>query len=110
VARRRCQAPLLDAAWGTGTLTGDLTEEGVKAAGRSPAEVVAYAREGQGKLLAALGALTEAGFDAHVRVHWGETMPARHVFATLMEHDLYHAGELNVLRSVLRGVDRWPGQ
>ena len=39
--------------------------------------------------------------------NWGELKETRWIIATLIEHDLYHAGEINHIRSLRRQQDRW---
>ncbi len=40
--------------------------------------------------------------------NWGEPAETRWIISEIIEHDLYHAGEINHLRAVLQGDDRWP--
>jgi uncharacterized damage-inducible protein DinB len=40
--------------------------------------------------------------------NWGERLPTRVIIRIMIAHDLYHAGEINHLRALLRGTDRWP--
>jgi uncharacterized damage-inducible protein DinB len=39
--------------------------------------------------------------------NWGERRPTRWLIAATITHDAYHAGEINHLRSLLGGDDRW---
>ena len=39
--------------------------------------------------------------------NWGEHRPTRWIVASMITHDAYHAGEINHLRSLLSGDDRW---
>ena len=41
------------------------------------------------------------------RTNWGELKETRWIVKALIEHDLYHAGEINHLRSLRRADDRW---
>jgi uncharacterized damage-inducible protein DinB len=41
------------------------------------------------------------------RANWGEERPTRWLIAAMITHDAYHAGEINHLRSLLGGDDRW---
>ena len=43
------------------------------------------------------------------RAHWGREAETRWLIAAVIEHNLYHAGEINHLRALLAGDDRWPG-
>ncbi len=39
--------------------------------------------------------------------NWGERLPTRVIIRILIAHDFYHAGEINHLRALLNGTDRW---
>jgi uncharacterized damage-inducible protein DinB len=39
--------------------------------------------------------------------NWGEQRPTRWIIAALVTHDAYHAGEINHIRSLRSGDDRW---
>jgi uncharacterized damage-inducible protein DinB len=39
--------------------------------------------------------------------NWGERRPTRWIVAAMITHDAYHAGEINHLRSLQGGDDRW---
>ena len=39
--------------------------------------------------------------------NWGQRRPTRWILAAMITHDAYHAGEINHLRSLLGGDDRW---
>jgi hypothetical protein len=42
------------------------------------------------------------------RTNWGELRETRWVIVvTMIQHDLYHAGEINHLRSPHQGKDQW---
>ena len=59
------------------------------------------------------------GFIEHVRAlgdddltvlrptNWGEMRETRWLLSTLLQHDVYHAGEVNHLRSILAANDGW---
>lgn len=42
--------------------------------------------------------------------NWGEQKKTRWLLSTVMQHDVYHAGEVNRMRSALAGEDRWQWQ
>jgi hypothetical protein len=39
--------------------------------------------------------------------NWGEQKETRWIITAMIQHDLYHAGEINHLRSLHRQTDRW---
>jgi hypothetical protein len=39
--------------------------------------------------------------------NWGEQRETRWIVSVMLQHDLYHAGEINHIRSLLSGDDRW---
>jgi len=51
--------------------------------------------------------LSDADLDVHRRANWGELKPTRLLISTILQHDTYHAGEINHLRSPLAQDDRW---
>jgi len=40
--------------------------------------------------------------------NWGERLPTRDIIRIMIAHDFYHAGEINHLRALIQGTDRWP--
>ena len=40
--------------------------------------------------------------------NWGARLPTRVLIRIMIAHDLYHAGEINHIRVLLQGNDRWP--
>jgi uncharacterized damage-inducible protein DinB len=51
--------------------------------------------------------LSEADLAVPRRANWGELKPTRWLISTILQHDTYHAGEINHIRSLLAGKDRW---
>jgi hypothetical protein len=41
------------------------------------------------------------------RTNWGEEWRTRSIIGAMITHDAYHAGEINHIRSLLDGDDRW---
>ena len=39
--------------------------------------------------------------------NWGEMRPTRWIVAAMIGHDFYHAGEINHVRALFSGEDRW---
>jgi len=65
--------------------------------------------EGQRLLRDSIAALTDADLPEPQRTHWGELMETRRIIAVMIEHDLYHAGEINHIRALSQSDDTWPG-
>ena len=67
-----------------------------------------WLREGHAYLTACIRELdSDAELDAPRRAHWGELVPTYFLVTTMLEHDVYHAGEINHLRALLQDDDRW---
>ena len=98
-----------DHAFGSKTLTGDITGEGVRNPRRTVSDVLDYARTWHAKWMESVSALTDADLESPTTAHWGQVLSMRRVIAAMIEHDLYHAGEINHLRAQLDGTDRSPG-
>ncbi|HLO36751.1 MAG TPA: DinB family protein [Candidatus Deferrimicrobium sp.] len=49
----------------------------------------------------------DAELAAPRHANWGELRPTRWLIAAMITHDAYHAGEVNHLRSLMGGDDRW---
>ncbi|HEY7973752.1 MAG TPA: DinB family protein [Ktedonobacterales bacterium] len=98
-----------DQAFGGGTLTWDDPRlDGDQATGDIPS-AIAWLRLGHQRLRAGIAALTD---DAELarprRTNWGELRETRWVIAvTMIQHDVYHAGEINHLRSLHQQADQW---
>ena len=67
-----------------------------------------YLREGHEYLT---GLIRELGDDSELdalrKAHWGGLVPTRHIIVTMIEHDVYHAGEVNRTRALLQDDDGW---
>jgi uncharacterized damage-inducible protein DinB len=100
-----------DYAFGSASLRGDQPPL-VPAAGarsRPREELLAWLTEGQRRWLASVRALRDdAELDRERLTNWGERLPTRDIIRMMIAHDFYHAGEINHLRALLQGTDRWP--
>lgn len=77
----------------------------------SPAGIdglLARLADAQRRLRASVAALAD---DAELlrprRTNWGALKETRWIVKALIEHDLYHAGEINHMRSLRQADDRW---
>src|SRR5262245_55960767 len=74
----------------------------------SPADVTAWLEAVHERLAGHVAALVDdAELDRPRPTNWGEDRPTRWIVAAMITHDAYHAGEINHLRSLLDGDDRW---
>lgn len=70
---------------------------------------IEWLRRGHEALVSSVGALAD---DEELlklrRANWGMEYQTRWLINVMIQHDLYHAGEINHLRALLQGDDRWP--
>ncbi len=102
-----CKLMYHDYAFGTSSLWWDQPDVTGEVRTRTSAEAIEWLREGQGLLRRSLESLDDSELTRPRPTNWGELRETRWIFATMIEHDLYHAGEINHLRSLLQGTDRW---
>jgi uncharacterized damage-inducible protein DinB len=97
-------------AFGNASLRGDqppLIPEG-GARSRPHDELLTWLKEGHYKWLSSVRSLpNDAELEYERLTHWGERLPTRAIIRIMISHDYYHAGEINHLRSLLQGNDRW---
>jgi len=106
-----CKWMYEDYAFGSASLRGDqppLVPAG-GARSRPRDELLVWLTDGHRRWLASVRALPDdAELDRDRLTNWGERLPARVLIRIMIAHDLYHAGEINHLRALLHGTDRWP--
>lgn len=74
----------------------------------SPYEAVEWLREAHRRLRARLEAMADDAELTRPRMaNWGREYETRWLLQVMVEHDLYHAGEINHIRALLAGRDRW---
>lgn len=75
---------------------------------REMAPMLAWLDEGHRALKAALAGLeddTELGVER--LAPWRRPLRTEHLLSTVINHDLYHAGEVNRQRALIRGAEGW---
>lgn len=106
-----CKWMYEDYAFGTASMRGDqppLVPAG-DVRSRPPDELLTWLKEGHRRWLASVQALNnDTELDKERLANWGELLPTRIIIRIMIAHDLYHAGEINHLRALLNGTDRWP--
>jgi hypothetical protein len=105
-----CKWMYEDYAFGSGILAGDrpplVPSGGARA--RPRAELLTWMDEGHRRWLASIRALPDdAELDRLRLANWGDRLPTRTLIQILIAHDFYHAGEINHLRALVQGTDRW---
>jgi hypothetical protein len=74
----------------------------------TPAEIIAWLKRGHTLLR---GHVAELVDDAELlcprRANWGTEYETRWLINAMVQHDLYHGGEINHLRALLQRTDRW---
>jgi len=98
-------------AFGSASLHGDqpplVPAQGARS--RPYDQLLAWLTDGHRRWLASVRALpNDSELDRDRLTNWGERLPTRAIIRIMIAHDLYHAGEINHLRALLRGTDRWP--
>ena len=72
------------------------------------AELLAWLEEAQGRLRSSVDALADDAELPRLRkTNWGEMKETRWIIKSMIEHDLYHAGEINRMRALRQENDRW---
>lgn len=98
-----------DQAFGEGTLTWDDPHVDGDEATVDVAAAIPWLRTAHERLRGGIAALAD---DAELarprRANWGELKETRWlIVVTMIQHDLYHAGEINHLRALHQGNDQW---
>ena len=76
----------------------------------SPASLdgaIEWLRDAHRRFRGSISELDDGDLSSPRRTHWGELMETRWIISQLMEHDLYHAGEINHIRELRQSNDRW---
>jgi hypothetical protein len=105
-----CKWMYEDYAFGAATLRGDrppmIPADGGRYRPRE--ELLAWLKEGHQRWLASVKALADdSELERERLTNWGEWLPTRTIIRIMIAHDLYHAGEINHLRSIQQGTDKW---
>jgi uncharacterized damage-inducible protein DinB len=103
-----CKIMYDDYAFGGATLQFATPEVEPFAEGGTAEAMTAWLEQAHGVLAGHVAKLADdAELDRPRLTNWGEMRPTRWIVAAMITHDAYHAGEINHLRSLLDGDDRW---
>lgn len=100
-----------DYAFGAASLRGDQPPliPADAASSRPHTELMEWLIAGHHKWLASVRSLPDDSELDHDRLtNWGDRLPTRILIRIMIGHDFYHAGEINHIRALLQGTDRWP--
>jgi hypothetical protein len=88
--------------WGVGPLAD-------RSATLPRAEMLDWVGGGYAAFRGGLSLLADAALGDERAVHYGGMLRTDRIVFMMVEHHAYHAGEVNHLRAMLTGTDRWPG-
>jgi DinB superfamily len=97
-------------AFGDASMTWPTMQERMWATDKTMAEDVAWLQHGYEVLRASVAALDDADLMTPRPVHMGGELATRNIISIMIEHDLYHAGEINHLRALMQDTDYWRGR
>lgn len=87
----------------------DLVVEGI-GPGQTPAETTAWLRQAHAAAREGIAGLTDDQLGEPRKAPWGETYETRRIVELMIQHPLYHVGEINHIRALLQGNDDWDHQ
>src|ERR1700752_713740 len=100
-----------DYAFGSASMRGDQPPliSANNAKSRPRKELMEWLTEGHHRWLASVRALADdSELERERPPNWGDKLPTRVLIRILIAHDTYHAGEINHIRVLLQGTDKWP--
>lgn len=106
-----CKVMYADHAFGTRGLTWESPEvEPWPDGAAAMSEALDWLRRSHVALMAHVASLSDEDLAKVRYANWGQLRETRWLLSMLLQHDLYHAGEINRMRALLAGEDRWHWQ
>jgi uncharacterized damage-inducible protein DinB len=106
-----CKVMYRDHAFGARQLTWESREVQPWPDGQAPmTETLDWLRQTHADLMREVAALSDDDLMKPRWANWGEERETRWLLSMLCQHDTYHAGEINHIRSIASGEDRWAWQ
>jgi uncharacterized damage-inducible protein DinB len=103
-----CKVMYDDYAFGNGRLTWEDRQVQPWPDGEAPKdEAIDWLTRAHETFVDHVAALLDVELDRPRMTNWGEMRPARWIVAAMIGHDFYHAGEINHVRALFSGEDRW---
>jgi hypothetical protein len=103
-----CKIMYDEYAFGPGKLTWD--DPGLQPwpEGEAPMDdTIAWLRSAHRQLVKHVDGLNDEDLGMKRAANWGEMKDTRWLISVLIQHDTYHAGEINHVRSLLMANDKW---
>jgi uncharacterized damage-inducible protein DinB len=97
-------------AFGDGSLLWPQMQERIFDPDKTMANDIEWLQHGHGQLRGSVAALDDDELGKQRPVHMGGTLETRMIISIMIEHDVYHAGEINHLRATIQGNDYWRGR
>ncbi|MGC4189942.1 MAG: DinB family protein [Thermomicrobiales bacterium] len=73
--------------------------------GESMEQTIAWFRAAHDRFRSSLDRITDDQLDEPTQGHWGGNVERRRVVELMIQHTVYHAGEVNYIRALLQGND-----
>lgn len=106
-----CKVMYRDHAFGSRILTWSSPETQPWAGGGAPmTDTIDWIRQAHERLMVDVRSLSDHDLNQPRFANWGELCETRWLLSMLLQHDVYHAGEINHIRSLLVREDRWNWQ
>lgn len=103
-----CKLMYDDYAFGDGTLQwDDRRVAGQENAEPNMARVMRWIEAAHETLRYHAATLQDEDLGRPAMTNWGETKELRWIISVMIQHDLYHAGEINRMRAIHQRNDRW---
>jgi uncharacterized damage-inducible protein DinB len=84
-----------------------LSESPARTTPRDSDALITWARVGHAGFVAGVAAMEDADLDVATRRHYGAIATKASVIGAMIQHDCYHAGEINHLRALCQHDDAW---
>ena len=103
-----CKLMYDDYAFGEGTMQwDDRRVSGQENARPHMSKVIRWIESAHETLRWHVSELKDEDLSRPAMTNWGETKDLRWIISVMIQHDLYHAGEINRMRAMHQGNDRW---
>jgi hypothetical protein len=103
-----CKVMYDEYAFGPGRLRWDDPQLQPWPDGQAPMDkTIAWLKDAHARFVDHVRTLSGSDLSASRPTNWGETRETRWLISTMLQHDTYHAGEINHIRSLLTSDDRW---